>query len=114
MFGVSVEKIDKWTKKGKVERLIKAASDSDKDIRLAAIRGLGKVDHEKSFNSLVFILRDEDPEIRGTACESLGELRKVIAEEHLKYIAKNDPDKKVKEKAIEAIKKIDEVNEEAL
>lgn len=106
-FGVSEEKIKKWTQKGKVNKVIRATEDSKPNIRKAAISALGEIDHEDSFNTLVSTLRDPNPEIRGLAAESLGIQGNPLAVEHLRHISANDEDEKVREIALEAFKKVD-------
>lgn len=111
-FGVSEEKIKKWTQKGKVNKVIKAADDQKPNIRKAAISALGEIDHEDSFNKLVRILRDPDPEIRGLAAKALGIQANPLAVEHLRHVATNDESDDVRNNAVEALKMVDVQTEE--
>ena len=107
MFGVSEEKIQKWTQKGKVNKVLKAADNSKPNIRKAAISALGELDFEESFHKLVSTLRDPDPEIRGLAAKALGIQANPLAVEHLRHVGTNDEDENVRNLAIEALKMID-------
>ncbi len=112
LFGVSEEKIKKWANKGKVNKVIKATENSKEEIRNAAILALGELHQDEAFNKLVLFLRDPSAEVRGLACEALGKQGKPLAVEHLRYVASNDEDKNVQEKAIEALKLLDVEEEE--
>lgn len=107
MFGISVEKIEKWKQKGNVKKILKATEESKKEIRNAAISALGDLQADEAFNKLVMLLRDPDAEVRELACEALGRQGKELAIEHLKYVASNDEDETVRKKAIEALKLLD-------
>lgn len=111
-FGVTEEKIKKWTHKGKVKKIIKATEDSNEEIRIIAISALGELQADEAFNKLVLLLRDPDAEIRGLACEALGRQGKALATEHLKYVATNDENEDVREKATEALGLVDTQQEE--
>lgn len=107
MFGVSEEKIQRWTEKGRVNRVLKAAENPKPNIRRAAIEALGKLNTEESFNSLVLALRDSDPEIRRLATKALGVQGNPLAVEHLRHVSLRDGDDEVKKLAVEALRRID-------
>ena len=55
---------------------------------------------------IIFLRDDPDPEIRINAAEALGSIGNPRAQDHLAYVAKNDSDEKVREKAQEAVRVI--------
>ncbi len=55
------------------EPVLKAATDSDIQVRAAAIKALGKVDDEKVIVPLIEALRSQDDAVRGAAADALKE-----------------------------------------
>ena len=47
-------------------------SDADKDVRLAAVEGLGEMNVAAAIPGLTRALNDRDPEVRRAAAEALG------------------------------------------
>ncbi len=91
-----LEKIQKCVEKGKEGALVKLSSDKDKEVRLAAIAGMGKIGKDDSFNAMVpAMLIDEDPDIRAAAAEALGVMQNVHASAHLRYYLEREKDEKV-------------------
>jgi HEAT repeat protein len=103
--GVSIEKIESWKEKGKVDKIIKAADGKNKEASIAAIKALGSLAQVESVNYLIQLLRHSDADIRFNAVEALGNTRDPRGMEFLRYSADNEPDEKVKEAAKEAMKK---------
>lgn len=91
-----LEKIQKDIEKGKEAPLIKLAQDKEKEVRLAAIAGMGKVGKDDSFNAIVpAMLIDEDPDIRAAAALALGVMKNSHASAHLRYYLEREKDEKV-------------------
>ncbi len=91
-----LDKIQKDIEKGKESALIKLASDKDKEVRLAAIAGMGKIGKDDSFNAMVpSMLIDEDPDIRAAAATALGVMKNAHASAHLRYYLEREKDEKV-------------------
>ena len=105
MFGVTVEKIEKWRLKDKPDKIVKAMKHKDKSIRIAAIKAASFMKNEEILNTLIIFLReDPNPEIRMNAAEALGIIGNPRSQDHLAYVGENDSDEKVKEKAQEALR----------
>ncbi|NSW93023.1 MAG: HEAT repeat domain-containing protein [Firmicutes bacterium] len=107
MFGITVEKIEKWKTKNKTDKIVKAMNHKDNSIRIAAIKAAGSMKNEQILNTLIVFLRDDpNPSIRMNAAEALGNIGNPRAQDHLAYVGENDSDEKVREKAQEAMKVI--------
>ena len=109
LFGLSVEKVQKWGEKGKYKKLMSVLSKSKvkKDIYLAAIRACAKCEKldRDAVNLLITIMRNPDKDIKLTTIETLGEMGDPLATEHLRKLAK-DEDPEIKAEAEKALKKI--------
>jgi HEAT repeat protein len=105
MFGITEEKIARWGEKGKAAKLVKAAGSRKPGIRLAAIRAMGKVEDEHTFNYLITCLRDRSSEVKIAAMEALDALGNKNAVEHVKSLVK-DTDEKVADKAREILRSL--------
>lgn len=91
-----LEKIQKDIEKGKESALIKLSKDKDKEVRLAAIAGMGKIGKDDSFNAMVpDMLTDEDPDIRAATALALGVMKNAHASAHLRYYLEREKDEKV-------------------
>jgi HEAT repeat protein len=108
MFGVSVKKVERWSEKKKADKIIKALSHSSKEIRAAAAKGLGNIDSEEANNALIISLKDPEPKVRLNAVISLGKIGRANAIEHLRNVAKNDGDTRVKEEAAHVLEQLRE------
>jgi HEAT repeat protein len=110
MFGVSVEKVEKWGEKGKVGKLVSVLSNSKvkKDVYLAAIKALGKCEKldRDAVNLLITIMRNSDKDIKLATIRTLGDIGDPLAVEHIRYLLNNDEDSDVKAEAEKALKKI--------
>ncbi len=109
---VTVEKINKWAEKDKTKKIVKALSSPSLDLRIAGIQALGTIDDEESLNTLIMVLRERDPVIRAAASEALGNLGNLRAKEFVRKLSVNDDDKNVREKALGAVNKLQEVQVE--
>ena len=72
-----LEKIEKCVQKGKEDELVKLVHDRDKNVRLAAIAGLGRAGKDNACNVLITLLLDDDPEIRSASASARSEERRV-------------------------------------
>lgn len=96
LFGNKTEKIQKLIEKKNEKGLIALVGDKDKQVRLSAIAGIGKVGTDDGFNCLVPMLGDADPEIRAAAASALGALGNIHARAHLSFHMKSETDENVK------------------
>ena len=103
MFGITEQKLEKWSKKGNAAKLIKASSNSNSSLRLAAVKAMGNVDNENVINALITMLRDRNPEVRIASIDSLGKINSKVAVEYIRSLI-SDTDEKVSQKAREALK----------
>ncbi len=109
MFGLSAEKIAKWAEKGKAEKLIKAASTKNPELRKAVVQAMGKVDDEQVYNYLITCLRDRSSEIKLATLDALEQLSSKNSVEHIKSLI-HDSDSKVVDRAREVLRQINVSN----
>ncbi len=95
MFGGKMEKVAKAVEKGKEAGLLKLAHDKDKTVRLSAIAGMGKIGKDDSFNLLIPMLSEEDPDVRAAAAAALGTMGNEHANAHLRYRLEREKDPNV-------------------
>ena len=105
---VSIQKVEKWAQKNKVEKLLKALSTEDNKIRLSIIKALSKVKDDSAMYQLTTLLKDSNPDIRTAAVESLGVMGKGRALEFVRQLWSSETNEDVREKARLAIKLIKE------
>lgn len=104
-----IEKIEKYIKAGKVDKLVSLSRNDDKSVRLAAIAGLGKlIEHEASLNALVSMTEDEDADIREAVVTAFGESDSSYVETKLTYCISNEKETKVLEAAKRSLAKVRE------
>lgn len=106
LFGNKADKIKKDIEKKNEKGLIAFAHEKDKQMRLEAIAGIGKVGTDDGFNCLIPMLGDEDADIRAAAATALGDLGNIHARAHLSFHFKNEQDERVKEAIQAALGKI--------
>lgn len=101
---VAVVTIAKFQIKEHVPKIIEIfPKETDSRIKRNIVIELSKVDDERAREFIVSILKNEDAELRLAACIGLSEFKNKISPELLAEIADNDPDKRVRTQAIEAI-----------
>lgn len=101
------DKVEKFIKSGKIDKLAALAYDTDKEVVLAAISGLEKlVSNEQSLNALVGMLDNGDPEIRKAAVTALGTAEGSYVETRLKYFINGEMDPEVLQAAKDALAKV--------
>ncbi len=104
-----IDKVNKLVEKGKTDKLASLAQDRDKEVRLAAIEGLGRVPlTEDSQNILVRMIDDPDPEIRRAIVTSLGLSGDSYVETHLRLRLSQEKDASVIPAIREALGRIEE------
>lgn len=102
-----IEKVEKYIKSGKVHKLVDLTKDKDKEVCLAAIRGLGKfAENEDALNTLVNMEEDSDAEIREAVVTAMGDATGSYVETQLSYCLGHEKDPKVLEAARNSLKKI--------
>lgn len=111
MFGNNVNKVQRAIEKGNEKALLQLAESKNKDVRLAAIKGLGSVPADDSNNYLITILRAEDADLRTAAAEALGNQGISRAHEFLSHQLKNEKDLRVAETLTNAMHKLSPLKE---
>ena len=99
----SDKNIDTVTKDNIVNALIGAAKDTDENVRLSAVEGLGKVGSSKAVDILVEILKTGDVALKFTALEALGGIGRSIS---MKEVYNACKDKLLKRAAYDLIGKV--------
>ena len=108
-----LEKIQKYIKKGNVDKLVAAADSKEKEIRMAAIEGLGEVSsEEKALNALVSLMENEDSDIRRAAVVALGKAKGSYVETQLRYCLSHENDEWVLEAARDSMARVREEAEQ--
>ena len=101
-----IEKIEKLAGKGKAEKVLKFVGDKDKEVRLAAIKGVsGMIDDEDVRNTVVALTEDADPDIRKAAITAQGSGSGSYVETRLRYCLTHEKDEKVLQAVREALEK---------
>ena len=108
MFGNKLETIEKLAAAKKGKRLISYTKSKDPDVKLAAIRGLGIAGGEDAVNTLVPLLKDDDPKVRAEVARSFGMIAQGVHFEthtkaHLQDRLKIEEDEMVIEAIREAL-----------
>ncbi|MCD8397339.1 MAG: HEAT repeat domain-containing protein [Lachnospiraceae bacterium] len=103
-----VDKVNKLVEKKKTDKLTALTKDKDKEVRLAAIEGLGKVpENEDSLNTLIKCMEnDSDADIRKAAAVTLGDSEGDYVETHLRYCLSHEKDESVLAAIRESLTKI--------
>jgi HEAT repeat protein len=105
---ISLNQIEKWEKKKKGKKLLRALNEENVEIRIRAIRALAAIDDPEIINPLVNMLRDPVPGIRLASVETLGKIGSSRAMEFIRYMMENENDEKVLEAAKIALNSIKE------
>lgn len=74
MFGDKMAKVAKAIEKKNEGQLLKLMDTKDKNVKIAAMKGLGKVGSDDGFNALIPLLHNPDDDIRVAAAQALGEM----------------------------------------
>ncbi|MCD8132022.1 MAG: HEAT repeat domain-containing protein [Lachnospiraceae bacterium] len=103
-----IDKVSKLVEKGNADKLASLAQDKDKEVRLAAIEGLGKVTQtENSLNTLISMEDEPDPEIRKAIVVALGNSGDSYVETHLRLSLTHETDESIKTAIREVLAKIE-------
>ena len=98
-----LDKVQKSIEKWKEAPLMKLAADRDKEVRLAAIAGLGQISRDDGYNTLISSLHDADPKIRAAVAHALGQLKNEHASAHLSHLLETEQDATVKQAVQDAL-----------
>ena len=107
MFGNKMEQVEKAIEKKNAAKLIKLCEDSDQEVRMAAIAGLGSVGGDETSNYLVFHLKNPNPKVRIAIAKALGILGDMHTKAFVSAQMNKEKDPDVREalcKALETIK----------
>lgn len=80
-------------------------------LRKTAIKKLGELGDVAALPSLVALLKDEEPEVRRLAAESLAQIKDPGPIEALKEVARNDNEKKVRLAAARAVERLEGIQD---
>ena len=105
---ITIKKIERWSSKKKVGKLLNAVNVAGADIRIAAIQALGATKDENAMHTLISLLKDPDKSIRASAADALGNMGNIRSLEFVRQLWVNEQDGEVREKAKQAIAKIKE------
>lgn len=86
-----------------VPDLVKAAYSSDKEVALEALNALGKIKDLSAGPQLVNLLDSPTPEVKQEAAVTVGVLRTGEALPKLQAMFENNPDKRIRQKALEGL-----------
>lgn len=99
MFGNKLEKIEKLATKGKADALIALTSDKSEEVRLAAVRGLGRCDSDDAYNALVPLVHASNAAMRIAAINALADMKRPSGRVHIEHQMRLEKD----EQALTAI-----------
>ena len=99
-------KIAKLASKGKLDGLVKFASDSDDDIRTEVAIAMGQIKTYEAGMALIPLLRDSSPSVRAAAATSAADINAKHCEEYVKKLAFADADENVRKIAKEAFDRL--------
>lgn len=106
---VTVQKVEKWAQKKKITKIInKGLSNTNIEVRIAAIKALGNSGDENAMHQLIALLKDPDATIRTAAVEALGVMGNGRSLEFVKQMLNSENDEKVLEKVKWTINEIRE------
>lgn len=106
MFGNKMETVEKAIEKKNEKKLLKLMDDRDKQVVLAAMRGIGKVGSDDGLNTLISLLHSPDDDIRAAAASALGEMGNGHAKAHLSHQMANEANENVKKSIAGALSQI--------
>lgn len=106
MFGNKMETVEKAITKKNEKKLLGLVGDKDKQVTLAAMRGLGKVGSDDGLNTLITMLHNQDEDIRAAAASALGEMGNGHSRAHLSHQMSNETNENVKKAISGALSQI--------
>ena len=105
---VTIKKVEKWSQKKKIPKLLKALSVEDTGIRIEVIKALGISKNESAMHTLIALLSDPDTSIRAASIEALGTMGNNRSIEFIRQLWNNESDENLREKAKLAINAINQ------
>ena len=91
-----------------VKKLIKTLEDGDSYAKIDAATSLGEIGDSSAVPALIKALDDQDFDVRESAAGALGKIKDERALSKLEDVAEDDPEKLVRDAALEAIESIEE------
>jgi HEAT repeat protein len=86
--------------------VVRLAGDGDPSVRRSAAELLGSMRASEGVDGLIAMAKDADANVRNAACHSLGALHDQKARGVLEDVAKNDPDRLVRDQAQIALRRL--------
>lgn len=105
---ITISKIEKWSKKKKTGKLLKALNVDELDVRISVIQALGTIKDEDVMHTLISLLKDPNKSIRASAADALGNMGNIRSLEFVRQLWNTEQDEEVREKAKQAVAKIKE------
>lgn len=104
--GNSVSSVEKMITKQNLKGLVEASKSKKKDVRLAAIAGLGKVGGDDAFNRLVGCLYDNDQDVRIATVKAFEEKGDRKAAAHIAHQIQLERDQSIIDEMHRALKSL--------
>jgi len=95
MFGNKLAKVEKLVAKGKADALIPLTADKSEEVRLAAVRGLGRCDDDNAFNALVPLVHASEASMRVAAISALADMGRPTGRVHIEHQMRVEKDSQV-------------------
>jgi HEAT repeat protein len=106
MFGSKLEKVEKAVTKKNHKALIELVGSSDKEVSIAALSGLGKMECDDASNCLIQNLHNKDAQLRGAAAAALGDMGDMHAKAHISAQMAKETDAAAKDAMSKAMARI--------
>ena len=95
MFGNKLAKVEKLISKGKADALISLTADKNEEVRLAAVRGLGRCDDDNAYNALVPLVHAPEASMRIASITALADMNRPSARVHIEHQMRVEKDTQV-------------------
>lgn len=79
------EKIMKYASKKKAAKIFPFCKSQEVEERIAAATALGMIDTDESYNQLIFMLHDQDSNVKAAVAKALGEQCRSSASEFIRH-----------------------------
>lgn len=95
MFGNKLAKVEKLTAKGKTDALIALTNDKSEEVRLAAVRGLGRCSDDNAYNALVPLVHAPEAAMRIASINALADMNRPSGRVHIEHQMRVEKDTQV-------------------